>query len=250
MTIRLLIADDQEMVRRGIRRIVESQPDMEVVGEAANGVAAVELGRALAPDVALVDIRMPRLDGLEVTRRLADPASAHPVRVVVVTTFDLDEYVYPALRFGASGFLLKRSGPAMLIEAVRAAMVGDSLISPSITVRLLQHVTGSASDRRARHRDSVLTEREREIAGKVAEGKTNSDIAGELFISGGTVKTHIASIQRKLQVRNRVGIAVRAWELGYATGRTPGPPGPPGPPRPSGPPGPPGLPGPLGPSSR
>ncbi|MEU5012678.1 response regulator transcription factor [Streptomyces sp. NPDC021749] len=224
MTIRLLIADDQEMVRRGIRRIVESQPDMEVVGEAAHGVAAVELGRTLAPDVALVDIRMPRLDGLEVTRRLADPSSAHPVRVVVVTTFDLDEYVYPALRFGASGFLLKRSGPAMLIEAVRAAMAGDSLISPSITVRLLQHVTGNASGRRPRHRDSVLTEREREIAGKVAEGKTNADIAGELFISAGTVKTHIASIQRKLQVRNRVGIAVRAWELGYATGRTPGPP--------------------------
>ncbi|MGW2020839.1 response regulator [Streptomyces decoyicus] len=222
MTIRLLIADDQEMVRRGIRRIVERQPDMEVVGEAANGVDAVELGRALKPDVALVDIRMPRMDGLEVTRRLADPAAAAPVRIVIVTTFDLDEYVYPALRFGASGFLLKRSGPTLLVEAVRAAMAGDSLISPSITVRLLQHVTGPTSGRRPRRRDAVLTEREVEIAGKVAEGKTNADIAAELFISAGTVKTHVASIQRKLQVRNRVGIAVRAWELGYATGRTPG----------------------------
>ncbi|MFI0785209.1 response regulator [Streptomyces lydicus] len=223
MTIRLLIADDQEMVRRGIRRIVESQPDMEVVGEAANGVEAVELGRTLAPDVALVDIRMPRMDGLEVTRRLADPAAAHPVRIVIVTTFDLDEYVYPALRFGASGFLLKRSGPTLLVEAVRAAMAGDSLISPSITVRLLQHVTGPTTGRRPRRqRDTVLTEREVEIAGKVAEGKTNSDIARELFISAGTVKTHVASIQRKLQVRNRVGVAVRAWELGYATGQTPG----------------------------
>ncbi|MFE0189363.1 response regulator [Streptomyces sp. NPDC059008] len=221
MTIRLLIADDQEMVRRGMRRIVESQPDMEVVGEAANGVDAVELGRALAPDVALVDVRMPGMDGLEVTRRLADPAAAHPVRIVVVTTFDLDEYVYPALRFGASGFVLKRSGPALLVEAVRAAVAGDSLISPSITVRLLRHVTGATDGRRPRHRDTVLTEREREIAGKVAEGKTNADIAGELFISAGTVKTHVASIQRKLQVRNRVGVAVRAWELGYATGRTP-----------------------------
>lgn len=223
MTIRLLIADDQEMVRRGIRRIVETQPDMEVVGEAANGVDAVELGRTLAPDVALVDIRMPRMDGLEVTRRLADPAVPHPVRVVIVTTFDLDEYVYPALRFGASGFLLKRSGPTLLVEAVRAAMAGDSLISPSITVRLLQHVTGPTAGRRPKKpRDSVLTEREVEIAGKVAEGKTNSDIARELFISAGTVKTHVASIQRKLQVRNRVGVAVRAWELGYATGQTPG----------------------------
>ncbi|MEJ8649677.1 response regulator transcription factor [Streptomyces sp. MS1.AVA.3] len=220
MTIRLLIADDQEMVRRGIRRIVERQPDMEVVGEAANGVDAVELGRTLKPDVALVDIRMPRMDGLEVTRRLA--AAAAPVRIVIVTTFDLDEYVYPALRFGASGFLLKRSGPTLLVEAVRAAMAGDSLISPSITVRLLQHVTGPTAGRRPRRRDAVLTEREVEIAGKVAEGKTNADIAAELFISAGTVKTHVASIQRKLQVRNRVGIAVRAWELGYATGRTPG----------------------------
>ncbi|MFF2922152.1 response regulator [Streptomyces celluloflavus] len=222
MTIRLLIADDQEMVRRGIRRIVESQPDMEVVGEAVDGVNAVELGRTLKPDVALVDIRMPRMDGLEVTRLLAGPTAADPVRVVVVTTFDLDEYVYPALRFGASGFLLKRSGPTLLVEAVRAAMAGDSLISPSITVRLLQHVTGPVAGRRPRLRDSVLTGREVEIAGKVAEGKTNSDIARELFISAGTVKTHVASIQRKLQVRNRVGVAVRAWELGYATGQTPG----------------------------
>ncbi|MFF9482139.1 response regulator [Streptomyces sp. NPDC014733] len=222
MTIRLLIADDQEMVRRAMRRIVESRPGMEVVGEAANGIDAVELARTLAPDVALVDIRMPGLDGLEVTRRLTDPATGSPVRVVVVTTFDLDEYVYPALRFGASGFLLKRSGPALLIEAVRAAMAGDSLISPSVTVRLLEHVTGPPGGRRPRRRDPLLTEREAEIAGKVAEGRTNADIARELFISAGTVKTHVASIQRKLQVRNRVGIAVRAWELGYATGRTPG----------------------------
>ncbi|MFE6689394.1 response regulator [Streptomyces sp. NPDC057743] len=223
MTIRLLIADDQEMVRRGMRRIVESQADIEVVGEAANGVAAVELGRALAPDVALVDIRMPRMDGLEVTRRLVDPAFPHPVRVVIVTTFDLDEYVYPALRFGASGFVLKRSGPALLVEAVRAAMAGDSLISPQITARLLHHVTGANGGRGARTpRTAGLTGREAEIAGRVAQGRSNADIARELFISAGTVKTHVASIQRKLQVRNRVGIAVRAWELGLATGEMPG----------------------------
>jgi DNA-binding NarL/FixJ family response regulator len=184
------------------------------------GVDAVELARALNPDVALVDVRMPRMDGLAVTRLLAGPEVRDPVRVIVVTTFDLDEYVYPALRFGASGFVLKRSGPALLVEAVRAAMTGDSLISPSVTVRLLQHVTGRSATGR-KQRDSALTEREVEIAGKVAEGLTNADIAAELFISAGTVKTHVASIQRKLEVRNRVGIAVRAWELGYATGRTP-----------------------------
>ncbi|MEU6407325.1 response regulator transcription factor [Microbispora sp. NPDC046933] len=217
MTIRVLIADDQEMVRRGLRRILESQPDIQVVCEAADGVAAVEMARRFQPDVALVDIRMPRMDGLEVTRSLAGPGAAIPVKVVVVTTFDLDEYVYPALRHGASGFLVKRSGPALLVEAVRAAVAGDTLISPSVTVRLLRHVTGDGP----RHTPppEPLTEREIEIAGQVAEGKTNADIAAELFISPGTVKTHVASIQRKLGVRNRVGIAVRAWELGYAGGR-------------------------------
>ncbi|MGA5818566.1 response regulator [Kitasatospora sp. NPDC094028] len=236
MTLRLLIADDQEMVRRGMRRILENQPDMVVVGEAADGVAAVAEARRLRPDVALVDIRMPRMDGLEVVRLLAGPGVAEPVKVVVVTTFDLDEYVYPALRNGASGFLLKRSGPALLVEAVRAAAVGDSLISPSITVRLLRHVTGGGGSSGASAGAGTgagtgdgssgrpgpaerLTGREVEIAGKVAEGLTNADIAGELFISAGTVKTHVASIQRKLGVRNRVGIAVRAFELGYAAGR-------------------------------
>ncbi|MFD0885053.1 response regulator [Streptosporangium algeriense] len=216
MTIRLLIADDQEMVRRGMRRILEQQPDMEVVAEAGDGVTAVELARSARPDVALVDIRMPRMDGLEVTRQLAGPAAAVPVKVVVVTTFDLDEYVYPALRNGASGFLLKRSGPTLLVEAVRAAVAGDSLISPSVTVRLLKHVTGRR--REPQPLLEPLTDREVEIAGKVAEGMTNSDIAAELFISPGTVKTHVASIQRKLGVRNRVGIAVKAWEMGYAAG--------------------------------
>ncbi|BAJ31719.1 MULTISPECIES: response regulator transcription factor [Kitasatospora] len=218
MAIRVLLADDQEMVRRGMRRILETQPDLEVVGEAADGVGAVEAARLLRPDVALVDVRMPRMDGLEVVRRLAGPGAAAPTRVVVVTTFDLDEYVYPALRHGASGFLLKRSGPALLVEAVRAAHAGDSLISPSVTVRLLRHVTGRAPAASGPGLLEPLTRREREVAGKVAEGRTNADIAGELFISAGTVKTHVASIQRKLGVRNRVGIAMRAFELGYAPG--------------------------------
>ncbi|MFV5994607.1 response regulator [Streptomyces sp. NPDC056231] len=221
MTIRVLIADDQEMVRRGMRRILESQTDIEVVGEAADGADALETAKRLRPDVALLDVRMPRMDGLEVTRNLLAPATEFRGRVVIVTTFDLDEYVYPALRYGASGFLLKRSGPALLVEAVRAAVAGDSLISPSITVRLLRHVTGpgrgpgTAAGREAPV--SPLTKREIEIAGKVAEGLTNADIATEMFVSPGTVKTHVASIQRKLGVRNRVGIAVLAWEMGYAT---------------------------------
>ncbi|MER7582895.1 response regulator transcription factor [Kitasatospora sp. NPDC097691] len=219
--IRTLIADDQEAVRRGVRRLLDAQPDIEVVGEAADGLAALELAAELRPDVALVDIRMPRMDGLELTRRLAGPGVAQPVRVVVLTTFDLDEYVYPALQHGASGFLLKRSGPSLLAEAVRAAADGESLISPSVTVRLLQHVTAPRRPEprgRARGPAAVvpLTEREVEIAGQVAAGRTNADIAAELFISPGTVKTHVASIQRKLGVANRVGIAVHAWEMGYA----------------------------------
>ncbi|MFG2905021.1 response regulator [Kitasatospora sp. NPDC048286] len=219
--IRTLIADDQEAVRRGVRRILTAQPDIEVVGEAADGLAALELAAELRPDVALVDIRMPRMDGLELTRRLAGPGVAEPVRVVVLTTFDLDEYVYPALRHGASGFLLKRSGPSLLAEAVRAAADGESLISPSVTVRLLRHVTvPRRQDRRPDRRQAApvvsLTEREVEIAGHVAAGRTNADIAAELFISPGTVKTHVASIQRKLGVTNRVGIAVHAWEMGWA----------------------------------
>ncbi|EFG65349.1 two-component system, regulatory protein [Streptomyces sp. SPB074] len=141
VTIRVLLADDQDMVRRGMRRILEQQPGVEVVGEAADGLAALEAAGKLRPDVLLLDIRMPRLDGLEVTRRLLAPGAAFKPRVVIVTTFGLDEYVYPALRYGASGFLLKRSGPRLLVEAVMAAVAGDSLISPSITVRLLRHVT-------------------------------------------------------------------------------------------------------------
>ncbi|MFB8238562.1 response regulator [Kitasatospora purpeofusca] len=219
--IRTLIADDQEAVRRSVRRILEAQPDITVVGEAADGLAALELAAELRPDVALVDIRMPRMDGLELTRRLAGPGAATPVRVVVLTTFDLDEYVYPALRYGASGFLLKRSGPALLAEAVRAAAGGESLISPAVTVRLLQHVTAPRRVDRRSAPAAPLTEREVEIAGHVAGGRTNADIAAELFISPGTVKTHVASIQRKLGVQNRVGIAVHAWEMGYAVPTAP-----------------------------
>ncbi|MGW0330975.1 response regulator [Streptomyces sp. NPDC003011] len=216
MTVRILLADDQESVRIGFRLILDSQPDMEVVGEAADGQQAVDLAARLKPDVVLADIRMPRLDGLEVTRRLAGPEARDPVRVVVVTTFGLDEYVHTALHNGACGFLLKRSGPALLVEAVRAAMAGDTLISPSLTVSLLQHLQERSRPRAAQPAES-LTERETEIARLVAKGLTNAEIGAELFISAGTAKTHVANIQRKLDARNRVGIAAWVWGSGLAS---------------------------------
>jgi DNA-binding NarL/FixJ family response regulator len=206
--IRVMIADDQAMVRTGFGMIIGAQPDMEVVGEAADGVEAVALARRLKPDVALFDIRMPRMDGLEALRLLAGPGVADPIKVVVVTTFDLDEYVHQALRNGAAGFLLKDSGPALLIEAVRAAVSGDALISPSITVRLLQHLSPPAPT----GDDGGLSPRELDVVKLTARGMTNAEIAQELFISVGTVKTHLGSVQAKLNARNRVEIAAWAWE--------------------------------------
>jgi DNA-binding NarL/FixJ family response regulator len=214
MTTRILIADDQDMVRHGFRLILDAQPDMKVVADAADGATALELARRIRPDVVLADIRMPRLDGLELTRALAGPGVAEPMRVVVVTTFDLDEYVHAALRNGACGFLLKRAGPTLLVEAIRAAMAGDALVSPSVTVRLLKHLRSGADA--ATSPAEALTDREIAVARLVAEGKTNAEIGADLFISAGTVKTHIANIQRKLGARNRVGIAVWAWNSGYA----------------------------------
>ena len=206
--IRVLIADDQAMVRTGFGMIIGAQPDMELVGEAADGVEAVALARKLRPDVALFDIRMPRMDGLEALRLLSGPGVTDPVKVVVVTTFDLDEYVHQALRNGAAGFLLKDSGPALLVEAVRAAMSGDALISPSITVRLLEHLSPPAPS----GDDGGLSPRELDVVKLAARGMTNAEIAQQLFISVGTVKTHLGSVQAKLGARNRVEIAAWAWE--------------------------------------
>ncbi|MEU3600581.1 response regulator transcription factor [Streptomyces sp. NPDC006798] len=207
---RILLADDQDDVRSGFRLILGSQPDMTVVGEAADGLTAVALARELRPDLVVADIRMPGLDGLEVTRRLAGPDVPDPVRVLIVTTFDHDDQVRSALRDGACGFLLKRSGPGLLIEGVRAAMSGDVLISPQLTAGLLRPPAASAPSLPARE-DSPLTAREAEIVRLVADGLTNAEIGSALFITPGTVKTHVANIQAKLAVRNRVGIA--AWHF-------------------------------------
>lgn len=215
MTIRVLLADDQEMVRAGFRLILDAADDIEVIGEAADGAGAVTLGRELRPDVCLMDVRMPGLDGLEATRLLAGPDVADPVRVVVVTTFDLDEYVHTALANGATGFLLKDAGPALLLEAVRAAHRGDALVSPSVTVRLLAHFSAATAPARgADQPPTPLTDREEEVLRAAARGRSNAEIAEELFISLGTVKTHLSSLQAKVGARNRVELAAFAWQSG------------------------------------
>ncbi|MEU4546864.1 response regulator transcription factor [Nonomuraea dietziae] len=212
MTIRVVVADDQEIVRTGLSMILGAQPDIEVVGEAADGRRAVELARRLRPDVCLFDIRMPGLDGIEATRSLAGPAVADPLAVIVITTFDLDEYVYAALRAGARGFLLKNSGAALLSQAVHAAASGDALIAPSITARLLGAFARTGRTTPSVHPVEALTYREEQVLATLARGRTNSEIADELRISLSTVKSHIASLMAKLGARNRVELAMWAYE--------------------------------------
>ncbi|MFB7493704.1 response regulator [Streptomyces sp. NPDC056161] len=213
--INLVIADDQQLVRAGFSLILGAQPDITVVGEAADGVECIDLARRLRPDVVLADIRMPRLDGLEVVRQLAGPDAARPTNVVLITTFDQDDYVRTGLRSGACGFLLKDASPGLLVEAVRAAARGDALVSPAVTVRLLRRLEeterGPAS---ADPATAGLSERELGIVRLVAVGRTNQEICDELFLSLSTVKTYLARIQAKLAARNRVEIAAWAWEHG------------------------------------
>lgn len=213
MTIRVLLADDQSMVRTGFRYMLDAEDDIAVVGEAGDGVEAVRLAGELRPDVVLMDIRMPGVDGLEATRRLAGPGVEDPVRVVVVTTFDMDEYVHAALTGGAVGFLLKDAGPALLIEAVRAAARGDALVSPRITVRLLRHFT-RPQEREPEPDERGLTAREMDIVREVARGLTNIEVAAELYVTVSTVKTHLARVQEKLGARNRVEVAIWAHRSG------------------------------------
>jgi DNA-binding NarL/FixJ family response regulator len=212
VTIRVLLADDQALIRRGMRLILDDEDDLEVVAEAGDGVAAVEAARRLRPDVCLVDVRMPRLNGLDVTRALAGPGVAAPLKVVVVTTFDQDDYVYGALRGGAVGFLLKDAGAALLVEAVRAAHAGDALVSPAVTVRLLRSLARPPAASPA----TPLSDREKDVVRSLAHGRTNREIAADLFISLSTVKGHLATIQTKLAVRNRVEIVAWAWSSGLA----------------------------------
>jgi DNA-binding NarL/FixJ family response regulator len=213
MSIRVVVADDQEIVRTGLTMILDAQPGIEVVGAAADGRRAVELARRLRPDVCLFDIRMPGLDGIEATRLLSGPDVENPLAVVVITTFDLDEYVFAALRAGAVGFLLKDAGPALLAQAVHAAAHGDALIAPSITARLLKTFATVGPASRAQPVEP-LTHREEQVLATVARGRTNREIADELHITLSTVKTHVASLMAKLGARNRVEIALWAYETG------------------------------------
>jgi len=212
MSIRVIVADDQEIVRTGLRMILDAQAGIEVVGVAADGGEAVELARELRPDVCLFDIRMPGMDGIEATRRLA--ASAPEIGVVVITTFDHDDYVYAALKAGARGFLLKDAGPELLTQAVRAAASGEALIAPSITARLLSAFAASQPGAARAQPHDPLTDREEEVLLCVARGLTNVEIAEELHVSLSTTKSHVAALMDKLGGRNRVELAIWAYETG------------------------------------
>jgi DNA-binding NarL/FixJ family response regulator len=212
--IRVLIADDHALMRNGLHAILDVQEDMDVVGEAEHGAQAVEEAIRLCPDVVIMDIRMPRLDGIEATRRLAAQGEKAP-RVLVLTTFDLDEYVYEALRAGAAGFMLKDTPPRQLAEAVRTVAAGESLLAPAVTKRLIErYVSRPRSDTARRERFAELTERELEVLQLITLGLSNAEIGDQLFLSEATVKTHVTRILTKLGVRDRVQAVVLAYESG------------------------------------
>jgi DNA-binding NarL/FixJ family response regulator len=213
--IGVLVVDDQGLVRAGFRMILEAQPDIEVVGEAADGLDAVAAARRLRPDVVLMDIRMPRLDGLEATRRLAGPGVADPVRVLMLTTFDLDEYVFEALRAGASGFLLKDLPREDLVAAVRVVAAGDALLAPQVTRRLIEEFARRpAPGAPVPGTLDALTARERETLGLLARGLTNAEMAAALYVSEHTVKTHVGNVLAKLGLRDRIHAVILAYEIG------------------------------------
>jgi DNA-binding NarL/FixJ family response regulator len=212
----VLVVDDQTLVRTGFAMILDAEPDIEVVGEAADGAEAVAAARRLQPDVVLMDIRMPVMDGVEATRLIAGPDVAEPQKVIILTTFDLDEYVFDALRAGASGFLLKDTPPEELAAAVRIVAAGDALLAPSITRKLVAEFA-SRPEPTSTHRTAdleQLTEREREVLVLMARGLSNGEIAGELIVGETTVKTHVGRILMKLHLRDRVQAVVLAYEIG------------------------------------
>jgi DNA-binding NarL/FixJ family response regulator len=213
--IDVLVADDQPVVRAGFRTILDAQDDVTVVGEAADGLEAVELARRTRPDVVLMDIRMPNMDGLEATRHLAGPDVDDPIRVLVLTTFDLDEYVYEAVRAGASGFLLKDVTRDELVRAVHVVAAGDALLAPSVTRRVLAELASTARGPRPDPAQlDALTAREREVLELLARGATNAEIAGELVVGEATVKSHVAHVLMKLGLRDRIHAVILAYEVG------------------------------------
>jgi DNA-binding NarL/FixJ family response regulator len=216
VTTRILLVDDQPLLRTGFRMILSAEPDFAVVGEAGDGASAVELARRLTPDVVLMDIRMPGMDGIQATRALAGPGVAEPMKVLILTTFGLDEYVVESLRAGASGFLLKDAPAEDLVEAIRIVAAGDALLAPSVTRRLLDRI---ASKLPPAHENvipalSELTEREMEVLKLVARGLSNAEIAEKLVVSETTVKTHVSRILGKLDLRDRVQVVILAYETG------------------------------------
>jgi len=211
MTIRVLLADDHSLVRAGLVRLIDAEPDLHVVGDAGTGRDAVELARRLTPDVALLDIRMPVMDGIEATRRIVTSGST---RVVILTVFDLDDYVYAALQAGASGFLLKDAQPDDMLTAIRVAAAGEALIAPSITRRLLTEFARLGAAAQAVPGIDSLTDREREVLVHMADGLTNAEIAAVMYLGEATVKTHVGRVLAKLQARDRVQAVIAAYDAG------------------------------------
>jgi DNA-binding NarL/FixJ family response regulator len=218
VTIRVLIADDQAMVRAGIALILRPHDDIVVAGEARDGHEVVEACRRLSPDVVLMDVRMPRMDGIEATRRLLAAGAAHRPRVLILTTFDLDEYVYEALRAGASGFMLKDEPPERLLAGIRIVADGDALLAPAVTRRLIRELVGRPRPHAfERRRLDDLTEREREVLEHLARGRSNDEIARDLHLSRATVKTHVGNVFTKLDLRDRVQAVIYAYRRGLVT---------------------------------
>jgi DNA-binding NarL/FixJ family response regulator len=212
--IRVVLADDQTLVRAGFRALLDAQDDIEVVGEAGNGDEAVRLATELTPDVVLMDIRMPGVDGLSATRRIAADDRLASVRVVILTTFGLDEYIFEAIRAGASGFLVKDTEPGELVQAVRVVAGGEALLSPSVTKQLIAEFAARAKEPQTPDSLEELTDREREVVALVAEGLSNEEIAGRLFVSPATAKTHVSRAMGKLRARDRAQLVVIAYESG------------------------------------